>query len=265
MSDPNHFIEGVYNYCDRWCARCPLSARCRLYALEQQLDATGPDVDAAAFWAALGMVTPSDSEFADSELEDDDLDFGFDPDEPELLPHDLLSEAMEREKQAHEHPLVEAATRYATDVGVWLVDHADQAGPRADGTPIAPADAVAIVSWYATMIGAKLARAVSARLELEEEHSWETGSDWRGEAEETAEAAESASDDETAGSAKVALLGIERSLGAWTLLRDVFPDRDMEIVAFQKRLGRLRRQVDAAYPRARTFVRPGFDDDTHDA
>ena len=28
------FISGVYNYCDRWCERCPLSNRCLTYAMQ---------------------------------------------------------------------------------------------------------------------------------------------------------------------------------------------------------------------------------------
>ena len=31
--DPQ-FISGVYNYCDRWCERCPLTSRCFVYATE---------------------------------------------------------------------------------------------------------------------------------------------------------------------------------------------------------------------------------------
>jgi hypothetical protein len=26
-ANPRH-IPGVYNYCDRWCERCPLTSRC---------------------------------------------------------------------------------------------------------------------------------------------------------------------------------------------------------------------------------------------
>ena len=29
-------IPGIYNYCDRWCERCPLSARCSVYLMEQK-------------------------------------------------------------------------------------------------------------------------------------------------------------------------------------------------------------------------------------
>src|SRR5258705_2000420 len=27
-------ISGIYNYCDRWCERCPLTSRCLVYATE---------------------------------------------------------------------------------------------------------------------------------------------------------------------------------------------------------------------------------------
>lgn len=256
MADPDHFIDGIYNYCDRWCARCPLSGRCRLYALEQQLGDVAPGVDAAAFWAALGMVTPPDSELGDDELE-------FSPGSDDA---DLLSEVMEREEQVDRDPCVGSANAYGMDASLWLREHGDEAmaGERRSEIPVTPSDAVAVIGWYATMIGGKLARAVSARLELEEDQSWDTGSDWRGEAEETAGAIREARENEAAGSAKVALLGIERSLGAWTVLRDILPGRDGEIVTFQKRLARSRRQVDTLFPEARTFIRPGFDDGTRD-
>jgi len=29
-------ISGIYNYCDRWCERCPLTSRCLVYATEQE-------------------------------------------------------------------------------------------------------------------------------------------------------------------------------------------------------------------------------------
>src|SRR3979409_1759466 len=32
------FISGIYNYCDRWCERCPLTARCLVYATEKADD-----------------------------------------------------------------------------------------------------------------------------------------------------------------------------------------------------------------------------------
>ena len=34
------FILGIYNDCDRWCERCPLTSRCRAFADRAELEAT---------------------------------------------------------------------------------------------------------------------------------------------------------------------------------------------------------------------------------
>jgi hypothetical protein len=52
--DPR-FIPGIYNYCDRWCERCPFTARCLVYIQEQQhWGDTARDVTNAEFWNKLG-------------------------------------------------------------------------------------------------------------------------------------------------------------------------------------------------------------------
>src|SRR5574341_771910 len=53
MVDDPRFISGVYNYCDRWCERCPLTARCLVYATEREQDTEDPgsrDINNRAFW-----------------------------------------------------------------------------------------------------------------------------------------------------------------------------------------------------------------------
>ena len=55
--DPRH-ISGIYNYCDRWCERCPFTSRCLLYAMEQKdsADPASRDPDNAAFWQQLHSI-----------------------------------------------------------------------------------------------------------------------------------------------------------------------------------------------------------------
>src|SRR5262249_26051614 len=59
IADPN-FIPGIYNYCDRWCERCPFCSRCSLYAtLEASAVAEDPDIrdlNNAKFWRNLETV-----------------------------------------------------------------------------------------------------------------------------------------------------------------------------------------------------------------
>ena len=256
------YIEGVSDYCDRWCERCPLAGRCRLRAFELAVgDLADPaDTDAdrrARFWRALktvygvdarGDLRPTDADTVDEvwegdgpaataiyeEAEADDWDGAAEFDEPDERPAD---------------PLAVAARRLAVDLLIWLREHGEAAQVACEAAAVhpsgvAPADALDVIRWYGVQLGPKVQRAASA--------------DARGRARDRA------------GSAKVALLAAERAFGGWTVLRDVLPAAlparraafAAEIADFQRRLARLRAGIDRAFPAARTFVRPGFDDGT---
>jgi hypothetical protein len=64
--------------------------------------------------------------------------------------------------------------------------------------------------------------------------------------------------DDADGSDKVALIGIERPIAAWATVLRQFPDHEDAIFALGT-LQRLLRRVEAAFPNARAFRRPGFD------
>lgn len=52
------YIRGIYNYCDRWCERCPFTARCENYAYGEETfaDPASRDPKNAAFWNRLAEV-----------------------------------------------------------------------------------------------------------------------------------------------------------------------------------------------------------------
>jgi hypothetical protein len=246
---PSSFIDGVYNYCDRWCERCPLTARCRLYATERRLD-EGGEIDHAAFWASLGLRVPDDLG-----EEEDEPDFGGSAFEP--------TPDVSRDERAR-HPIAESAMQLSLDSHHWLRGHAEalELLPAESGGGVSPAEAVEVLNWYCLQIGVKLSRALSTRFADDGGEPWALDAEWQEGPDEIDEALEEAERIDRAGSAKVALLGIERSLGAWTVLRDALPGHDAEIVAFQRRLARLRRVIDESVPDARTFRRLGFEDGT---
>jgi len=62
------------------------------------------------------------------------------------------------------------------------------------------------------------------------------------------------------GSAKVALIGIDRSIGAWAKLYELFPDQSDTILDILLQLDRLKKKIDITFPNAQHFKRPGFDD-----
>jgi hypothetical protein len=62
------------------------------------------------------------------------------------------------------------------------------------------------------------------------------------------------------GSAKVALIAIDRSMVAWAHMHNYFPSHQAQILSILAHLDRLNNRVETIYPEARNFIRPGFDE-----
>jgi hypothetical protein len=62
------------------------------------------------------------------------------------------------------------------------------------------------------------------------------------------------------GSAKVVLIGIDRSIGAWGQLLRLFPEREKSILEFLNLLEQILSITENTFPDARSFIRSGFDE-----
>ncbi len=106
--------------------------------------------------------------------------------------------------------------------------------------PLNPADPCAVIGWFHTMIPAKVHRAISGLAErAHEERDGPPDHD---------------------GSAKVALLGIERSHAAWLDLVERGVISDAAAAPFIADLVWLGEALELVFPNARAFVRPAFDE-----
>ncbi len=251
MSPNQDYIDGIFNYCDRWCERCPFTLRCRNFAMQAEAfpDAQSRDIRNQAFWDALGGVFARTLQMVRESAEQRGIDLDA------IDCQDVVREQEARHRRARNHPLFTSAEAYADAVHDWFEQHGtefqqqeerlqtelrlglENVDPQAEAVEIG--DAVDVVHWYQYQIAVKLARALAQ--------------DW--DHESTAEIDRH----DANGSAKVALLGIDRSLAAWEVLRRAFGQRADPILDIMLRLDRLRRAVEAALPEAREFVRPGFD------
>jgi len=135
-------------------------------------------------------------------------------------------------------------TPYQKDAkALHLVSNEDPVDPESQADTLSAIDAIEIIRWYQFQIYVKLKRAIgSARSEEEEKDFWD----------------EFPKDSE--GSAKVALVGIDRSISAWGNMVDLFPGQDEKILHIIADLERLRNRTEKVFPKARAFVRPGFDE-----
>jgi len=57
LAREKEFIPGIYNYCDRWCERCPQTSHCLNFAMSEEefADPEARDSDGSAKIALIGM------------------------------------------------------------------------------------------------------------------------------------------------------------------------------------------------------------------
>jgi len=250
--DPR-FIPGIYNYCDRWCERCPFTSRCLTYACseDEEDDPASRDIHNAAFWEKLHSIFEQTRQMLLESIQE----HGIELDEEDL--EAAAEEERRRSEQADSHELARSARQYAARVNGWFEANRalfeakeaqlntelrmglDGADPQAEAAALT--DAVDVIRWYQYLISAKVVRALHR-------DEWEDQDDGQ----------EFPSDSD--GSAKVALISLDRSIAAWGVLRDCLSEEADSILDLLVHLDRLRRRTEKEFPQARAFVRPGFDE-----
>jgi hypothetical protein len=252
MARDERFIPGIYNYCDRWCERCAFTSRCLNYAMqeEESADPAARDIANAAFWEKLAETLRMTHEL----LEDLAKEQGVDLNALDIQAQE--DEGGTKRQKAENHICCVQARLYGEMVGDVLDSAGDLLDERQgllnllgafppqdsslDGPSTPVGDALEVILWYQHQIYVKLMRAVQGAQDEESE-----GVD--------------ASPRDLDGSAKVALTGIDRSMAAWGVIQGRVPTLHEEAVAIVAHLAKLRRKVEKTFPRARAFIRPGFD------
>lgn len=179
-----------------------------------------------------------------------------------------LNDREQLRQDAKQHKLSLSARCYAEMVQQWFGEefaveetvHDDQAGMPKDTEPdIDLSDAVEVIRWYQFFVAVKLFRALMGQSDVAEEElaGDEIFADTGPEADQEPIGPFGSDSD---GSAKIALIAIDRSSSAWRIIQDSLPEKADSIVPMLLELERLRRATEQAFPNARDFIRPGFDE-----
>ncbi len=242
----NHFISGVHNYCDRWCERCVFIDRCSVGHMEIKRWAKGSDWNPEDFFEELEKIYPDSDENMQQWLEENDIDFS------DIEPDDLPKPS--KKTKALETEMRQRGADYFMAFKTFLDTNDDalkargidlhsergrQEGPDTQERS-ALAEAIEVLLWYQHFIFVKANRAVGGIDDMYDDIWEEYQSDANG-------------------SAKVALIGAERSLGAWEMVRRHWPEKQAEILGFMRQLNGFRHRMEQIFPDWRKFVRPGFD------
>ena len=152
--DETHFIESIFNYCNRRCEHCAFTERCRLFQRPSRLrpPASGPKSVRTDPRQVPGSASASSKRWCERE----GIDF-------EGLQRDAHSEEadarMDRvERAVRSDPLQKLATTY-THATFRLIDGLS-AARALRSWPREVDAAVETIGWYAGMVGAKVYRAL---------------------------------------------------------------------------------------------------------
>ena len=240
---PNQpLISGVHNYCDRWCERCRFLDRCAVGVIELKRWAKGRD------WQPEDFFQELDAMFDLSKPEKPDwlAEMEFSMDETEADIPDPQAEALQEAVQ-------ERGMRHFRNVQAFLkarkaqlkAHHIDLDAAFVEGRDQQErselAEALEVIHWYLHFMFVKGGRALGGLEDMHDEH-W---GDIR--------------QSDANGSAKIAMIAAQRSMGAWEVVRRHWPDRQLTIAGFIREINQFRRLVERYFPDWQKFIRPGFD------
>jgi hypothetical protein len=245
--NPN-FISGIYNYCDRWCERCPLTSRCLVYAQEKEDEDDSPesrDINNEAFWHKLASIFQETRELINEWAREAGIDLSKVDEEA------IVKQEKRRDRATRRNQLTKAGKQYANAVSEWFsefdrtISASDMEENDSDAQQAEQLeDARDVIYWYQYQIAVKTMRALSSRHDEDEfeEMPFDPLSK------------------DSDGSAKVALIGIDRSISAWRIVQLCVPERAELVVPLILQLEQLRQRTEKQFPLARDFIRPGFDE-----
>ena len=232
LGERKDLISGVHNYCDRWCERCPFTSRCGSFALSEGLndDQENKDVENEKFWDDLRIIFEVTFEMLQEKADELGIDFE------------------ELDENEHKHEIVENDTvkmskDYGFKISDWIKNNKIEISNLGESLLLINEnevlkfqDAIEVIQWYSFFISAKLHRAYSD-YGIDDDFNYDS-----------------------LGSAKIAIIAIDRSIAALGYLLENMPNFEDDILKFLSNLSKIKKNVLISFPKTMEFKRPGFDD-----
>ena len=243
------FIPGIYNYCDRWCEKCEQQLRCMSFVMGKKIEQKGGfnferegHREDESIWTRLKEVFESTYEVLHELAEErglnvediyasENIDREFWGEDYEGTPREQVYQKLESSD------LLRICSIYEYWADKCLEQLYEIINDKEKNELLE--EALEVVGWYPDLIQAKIRRALYG-------YHYHTAN-------------KSKTTEDYNGSAKVALIGVERSIENWKIIQPLCPAYQKEISHLLVVLEQLRSDADEYFPKARTFVRPGFD------
>ncbi len=231
----NSYIPFIHNYCDGWCERCTHTRFCKVFDIQEKRKKINPalfDVSNRDFWNYLSETFQESMDILQTKAQE----FGIDLSASEQLP-EFVSLNLTLEQQAKDYGV--SVVKWLENKRVFLQEHAKALATIEEKKGTDFVGAIEVIQWYGYFIGVKIHRALLS-FELDNEMVEDNF--------------------DRLGSAKIALIAIQRSIEAFTLLYNALPMEEPDILGFLSDLSKIKKGLEIQFPEAWQFARPGFDD-----
>jgi hypothetical protein len=245
------FILGIYNYCDRWCEKCDFSTKCLVFSKEVENKTSIESDD--QIWDNISNELKDTLDILKDILEEEGINID------EILNGDNdkdVEEYNKKHEDAKNSDYCILSEKYHKQVDELLKKIREKLSLKQDivnkqidlGIDIKEFETffdnidcfIEIVTYYQFFIYIKLLRATEEKYlvkELEELHLHHFN-----------------------GTAKIALIAIQKSIDSWRNLLSMIPELQDEIIDILAILQKILKKAENEFPGARNFIRPGFDE-----
>lgn len=247
-------IPGIHNYCDRWCERCEFASRCAVYENEGNIPEEEKNLQNRAFWERLSTNFSKARTMLEQAAENSGIDLNSLA--KEMDDYEIKKKRVRQESQDHE--LSKITFSYSERSREWLKSQPGmlrKLEELKDGLNLGTnsvdegklqirtiKDCLEVIQWYQTFIHVKFMRALMGKMNNDD---WDEEDDIQR---------------DFNGSAKIAVIAVDRSMQAWIKLYELLPEQEDHFLKILGMLEKIKSMALAEFPNALAFKRPGFDD-----
>lgn len=249
LNEPNNLLSGIYNYCDSWCERCSFSDRCINFSTREEYNISENN-DEKSIEASLNSAYKMFEDLVDFLKEEADKKGINLTEEVDTTKYESAKD------KAYSHPLSNKSYKYFHLVRDWFKSREDIVTKQADefmkfaelglneekleNNVHIFQESMEVIQWYFTLIRVKIIRALLTKYDSTYEDS-----EFKFEQVNT--------------SAKIALIGCEKSLSAWKTMYDFLTEDEDKILQILSYLDNLIKEIKIEFPEVKDFKRPYFD------
>ncbi len=235
VAEGKNIIPGVHNYCDRWCERCKFTHKCTVAIVNSEMGfEDNPDIGIAMDDISLIFETT------------------FEMLQEMAVKHNInLNELQEVEAIEYIPTQLENdANEYSVALYKWLKENATVFTEKLEKMQISGSkdvstllEALEIINYFEFFISVKISRACDQ--DPDDEILDDDGVPFPKDSD---------------GSAKLAIISIDRIIAAFTALYKFVPELEDGILDYLSKFSSLKTRLLHQFPDAMSFKRPGFDD-----